>query len=620
MARNSGTDILNIQPNPELGFGEDVAIPVVAKDQKFNEVNKVAQDLLLQDHQNNLLLYQQKIKDRDKMLELFAEGQVQSGKILDGDKKYYDDAEKKKNEAYKNIKGMDDREGISAYLKAHNELKDLVTNLQHRWTEITKQEQEKAQETLPDDQKTRQDHIDKMIAQKPGELVTPFQKALSLDEPSMRQWIYGAPTPSKKTTVKDGDITTVTTTTLPGTPGAATATGTGKNKISPLPTGAKPIAAQPDKIPHGYIQTSPGWQYNLDDFLRNANTGYWEDRNQQQYQTKWFDTFHNSEEWMKKNLIEKENKRLREYAEETGLAPTGKDANGNNTYDATIQWAIGPDGKIVLKEDAPTFAAKHALAMVPGPYKAGPSYEKDYKQLQIDVENKKANAEVAKARSAAALNYAKIDKMKQGAEQDAARVNWFRTNFTQQETLFNPDGTLKAISADNSTPILTFDGNDAKKIITLKPIGVTRIYDRYEPIEIIENGKAKQIPGTSTNGAQPAKDAKIVKQVGGEYVPSLIYGNKTLGKDDFDIKYNDFVTAYESLYKKKPSTTKEEFWKGVVEQGHLPGEYIPIKLKLKGEGNGSSTEEVHVSAANSISNQASSGNETPIFLQENENN
>lgn len=616
MARNSGTDILNIQPNPELGFGQDVAIPVVAKDQKFNEVNKVAQDLLLQDHQNNLVLYNQKIKDRDKMLELFAEGQVQSGKILDGDKRYYDDAEKKKNEAYKNIKGMDDREGISAYLKAHNELKDVVTNLQHRWSEITKQEQEKAAEPLPDDQKIRQDHIDKMIAQKPGELVTPFQKALSLDESSMRQWIYGAPTPSKKTTVKEDGVTTVTT--LPGT--GAAAQGTGKNKTQPLPTGAKAIAVAPDKIPHGYIQTSPGWQYNLDDFLRNANAGYLEDRNQQHYQAKWFDTFHNSEEWMKKNLIEKENKRLREYAEETGLTPTGKDANGNNTYDATIQWAIGPDNKIVLKDNPPTFAAKHALAMVPGPYKVGPSYEKDYKQLQLDVDNKKANAEVAKARSAAALNYAKIGQMKRGEEKDAQMVNWFRTNFTQQETLFNPDGTLKAISADNSTPILTFDANDAKKIITLKPIGTTIIYDKYDPVDIFKDGKKiGQEPGTSKNGAAPASNAKVIKQTGGEYVPSLIYGNKTLGKDDFDIKYNDFVTAYETLYKKKPSTTKEEFWKGVVEQGHLPGEYTPIKLKLKGEGGGAGvTEQVHVSAANSTSNQASSGTESGIFTQENE--
>ena len=64
----TGSSILNYVGNANLGLGENTAIPVAAEKPDLDAVNQAAQNLRMYDHQNNIMLYQQKIAGKSKIL------------------------------------------------------------------------------------------------------------------------------------------------------------------------------------------------------------------------------------------------------------------------------------------------------------------------------------------------------------------------------------------------------------------------------------------------------------------------------------------------------------------------------------------------------------------------
>ena len=97
----TGSSITSYVGNANLGLAENTAIPVAAERPDLEAVNQAAQNLRLYDHQNNILLYNQKIADRDKSLQLLSQNKINSGKILPEDQKHYDQLEKEQTDAWK---------------------------------------------------------------------------------------------------------------------------------------------------------------------------------------------------------------------------------------------------------------------------------------------------------------------------------------------------------------------------------------------------------------------------------------------------------------------------------------------------------------------------------------
>lgn len=447
MPRDTGAQILQIQPQEDLGYAADTAIPVVAKDQTLSEVNKTAQDIMLFDHQNNLTLYNQKIKDRDALLNLFAEGQVSTGKILDGDKHYYEEKEKEMNEAYKGIKGMNDRPGISNYLQKHQELKDLVTNLQIRWTSITGLEKELSEQTLPEDQDAYKKYIAEQYPKKPGELINPFQKAFSMDYPDMVKSNQGkgmgAATIDKTTVTRDakGNVVKSVTQTAPAATGkgkTATATATaidsgGMQNVEPA--GAydpktdswDPTAYSPEQLqqqatsntstasaaPEGYIQVTPETSWNLDDVIKNTETNYLTNKKQAENQRQWFQKFHTSPKWLQKDLITRENAKLRQYVSDKGIDPNSQKGQ-NALHKFHLENPNDPNSRLILDEGITDFAAKSSLAAVDGPFVQKATYQWDEKRAKFNLDVQKVKNELENDRGLRTLKWAdwNLDKDK----------------------------------------------------------------------------------------------------------------------------------------------------------------------------------------------------------------
>jgi len=376
----TGTNILNYKGDANLGLAENTDIPVIAEKPELSQINQAADQLRLFDHQNNIMLYQQKIKDRDASMALLAQGKVQSGKILPEDQKFYDEAEKAQTEAWKGIKGLNDKDGIANYLTKTQQLQDLTNNLQHRWVEVTKLEGEKSKQSLPKDIQAYADHIAKQRSKKVGELIDPFQKSFSGDFDDMAAQIKGTQmltegvggqlpplTSETKTTTtdKNGNVTTK----VVEKPGALPVKG--KQTVTSTST----VGPEGTKESVSIFQKQPDKYYDYPTMLKRAEQLYLGSPEQSENQRQWFTKFHEAPAFIQEDLINKYNQRIKDYSTQRGLQP---DANGR--FQDEIKFKRTPDGKLLLQETPSSFAAKHTLATIEGDYveKGGNTFNESY--------------------------------------------------------------------------------------------------------------------------------------------------------------------------------------------------------------------------------------------------
>lgn len=559
----TGASILNYTGNANLGLGENTNIPVSAEKPELDAVQQASQNLRLYDHQDNVLKYQQKIADRDKALQLLAQGKVNAGKILPEDQKYYDEAEKTQTEAYKAIKGMQDKDGIANYLSATQKLQDLVTNAQHRWIEVTKLEDEKAKQSLPKDVQAYADHIAKQRAKPIGELIDPYQSAFSFDDNKMTGAIRGTQMISKGiggtlpqaqgpktivTTDANGKKTTKTITapTLNmGVSGAGT-----KNKTTPIATNGE----------LSMFQETPERYYDLPTMLKRAEQLYVGDPEQMENQRQLFSKFHEAPDFIQEDLINKYNDRIRTYNEQRGFNP-----------DDNLIKAKNVGGKFILQETPSSFAAKHTLATIEGDYVEKPqkAFNKDIAEYLLGKEKADADALYKKSMAANAgmkarafvANVNSQIKARGGGEkeQNTYLDNIWKRNLLQQDRLTDPAGPT-FITNSTSLPLYTLDVN--RKPTLLKPIGGT---------PIIEN-------------------KKLIGYKGGQYRQNFVYNGK-------NVSYPDLQKMYEVVKKDNPkwNGSFEDYVKGMIEQD------AGLEIKLLGE-NGASDMGINRNALKAISN------------------
>lgn len=423
----TGSQILNYTGSKELGQGSNPNIPVIDPHQNLDIINSTARDIQLLNHADNIKLYEQKIKDRDTTLDLLASGQIASGDIDPNDRKYYDAAKKTATEKfYDMIKngGLNNPDAVRKYYDAVTELKNTAVLAQHNQIEYKKLEQERAQQTLPEDIAAYDNHI-KAQHEKPfGSIIDPYQKAFDYNLTSSQNEVLGLPTTESQlaqpdiqnntgvtqwnsVTDKNGVITNKTTTkTTPVRSGLVTntkggkgitTTGTQVNKDGSL----SPITYTPEKY-----WDLPTIQENVMDLsVSNPKARYTYEKYITDFQSKI------SPQQQLETLVAKNN-RLAQYSQQRGLEKPEQ-----------IKYTVDPSGKILIQETPESFFAKTALASVNGDYVEKPKPEVDYKilenntRLKIERENR-ASAErinannIAKDKYIANLPY---EKQKLGA-------------------------------------------------------------------------------------------------------------------------------------------------------------------------------------------------------------
>lgn len=404
----TGTEILQYGGNKALGLGGNAAIPALASIDN-NIINQTGRDLMLLNHENNIKIYDQKIKDRGTQLQALADGKISTGEILDQDrpvvKKFQDDADK----AFLKMTsegGINNKEAYSNYMGKIRDLTDAVTHAQYRFLGRKQLEAEQSQQPLKSDQEAYANHLanqDKLGFFN-GDY-KPFQKSLDYDaeEISSRGWRdVNAKTPTvttdkKVTTTANGKTTTKNISTTVPVKGAKAGV------ISPAQastTSSSSVVRKPDGTVYQVTQS----QVDFNKIRQNQIADYADDSGKYfENQTKHRNLFETAPDEVFVPYMNHIVQRVKDYNTDRELA------KGDEGYldptDVANRLGIDPNtGKRTgqkIMMSTPDFAALTALADYNGSY--APKTEtflKDETEAvgKVTLEHIKAGAKIAVAK------------------------------------------------------------------------------------------------------------------------------------------------------------------------------------------------------------------------------
>lgn len=413
MPRTTGVDILNIKPDAEMGLAQDTSIPVPAV--ALDQTNKANDDLRLYDHQINLMKYQQKIKDRDRLLEGLEAGQVAVGDIEPEDKRYFDEAEQKARKAFLAVKTIEpDKNGqnkeYQEWMAAQQDLKDEANILQLRRAQLQKLRTELAGTISPSEKKAREKHLAEQKAKNPHETITPFQKSLTIDlDKTLSELQTGAlisddgepvNLPKKTTTIKDANGKITTTTTEKPT------------DKKPVTKSAATVATQPAVGADGYLNTEillePGKKWSLPEITKKAHQMYLEPSGEGFAQIQGInDIFQGNPDDVPKEYLKKANEKLALFHQQNEIGTIKvPDASGGieetGAYPHQINYRILKDGTIRILDNPADFAAKLALANVGGDYVMKPKKGVNEKAVELNLKKAESKARIGAINALAA--------------------------------------------------------------------------------------------------------------------------------------------------------------------------------------------------------------------------
>jgi len=181
-------NLLSYTGTPELGIGAGTA-PVGPTNPNLDVVNNTLRDILLLDNQRNVLLFQQKIRDRDQLTEMIMKNQVSSGDILPEYRQLFDQAEKQAEKAFQDWGGnLNDKDGYRKYQAAIQDLKDIAAHAQGKTMGLRALESDMAKETLPWKKEDMKRWYDKQKGQPFWEPITPYQQMFSFNMGDFDPW------------------------------------------------------------------------------------------------------------------------------------------------------------------------------------------------------------------------------------------------------------------------------------------------------------------------------------------------------------------------------------------------------------------------------------------------
>jgi hypothetical protein len=181
-------NLLSYTGTPELGVGSS-NVPVGPTNPNLDVVNNTLRDILLLDNQRNVLLFQQKIRDRDALTEMIMKNQVSSGDILPEYRQHFDQAEKNAEKEFNQWGGnLNDKDGYRKYQAAIQDLRDISAHAQGKTMGVRALESDMAKETLPWKKKDMKRWYDQQKAQPFWEPVTPYQQMFSFNMGDFDPW------------------------------------------------------------------------------------------------------------------------------------------------------------------------------------------------------------------------------------------------------------------------------------------------------------------------------------------------------------------------------------------------------------------------------------------------
>lgn len=592
------------------GLGANADIPVTDPNANLNVINDFAKTSMLLNAEQNAKIYQQKVKDRDTLIDLLAQGKVASGEIDDRDRKVYDDTEAKQIKAYDSIKGINDTKGIEDYMKATNDLKNVTVHAQSKFLLKKQLQDQLAKTTLPSEQAALKKHIEEQDNKPFWGSVDPYQQHLTFDHPAMNARILeGALNTSGPSVGNIPGTTTQKTTTgmkngVPVTTQTAT-TGAGSKAITPASGGSSSSSVEVNMsniTPLSTIEKS----YDYNKILNNSTDAYLHDEQVRNDQDKWRQSIETGDAYNAKNIVDFTNQRIDQYNQEKGFTP------GQNGYVKPM--IVGkdivqdPNGRFHINMPTSEFAAKTALASIDGPYVSHQTnFNKDIGNYLLAAKKEKDANALGWARLAAQnkLNQAKIKALQPEDVTPFLKNEWVKNlqgqesasgvyNSGNKKGLLNSNIINKPIPANESMVLFSFKGGkpDILEPIDSKPI--------YQLGRNTKNGVDFSLPNE-------AKPDKIVGYKGGHYNP--VYFDNTgnrLGTGAPAQAYGDFVrSAKKAGYKEKDLPTFDNFVKDQIKEGNWKYGMQGAKQLL--------TEEEYIGAQQAISNMLTKSKQQGIF-------
>lgn len=175
----TGSEILSYQGSGGLGYNADIP---VSYGKPLEITNQTIRDIALRDFQKNTMLYQQRIKDRDKMLEMLDSGEIKVGNILDQDRPVVQKALDEQTQAFSDWmkKGVNDIDGALNYKKKTQYANQVTTKAQYRRAYNDKEDKVISEEKIPKFAEARKGHKEKNLSNFWGD-DTPFQESMRLN-------------------------------------------------------------------------------------------------------------------------------------------------------------------------------------------------------------------------------------------------------------------------------------------------------------------------------------------------------------------------------------------------------------------------------------------------------
>mgnify|MGYP001563715896 CR=1 FL=1 len=263
----TASELISNRGDAGLGAGANSGIAVLPTNPNLDIINKAAENIMLLDAQRNQQIFQQKVTDRNKQLELLEAGQISTGDILDKDRSFVNQLQEDTNKAFDTfIKkgGLNNPTAYQEYRKSIKSLGDAVTWAQHRKLGRDILVKEKSQQQLPDLQKAYDSHIEKADEGSFWSDYSPYQQTLSADfsyqDKLGANRMVGSSLKALGTTTKEW-VTTRTKDGKPSTTVTQTTTAAAKGKAGTTPIVSDQINRTVGPDGRTYITSKQSYDY-----------------------------------------------------------------------------------------------------------------------------------------------------------------------------------------------------------------------------------------------------------------------------------------------------------------------------------------------------------------------
>lgn len=390
-------DLLSYKGDAGLGFGSNPNLAPPVRPDTFDSLIQASRDFSARANENNFILFQQKVKDRDRMMEMIAKDEVSLGNVLP---EYVEEINKAKAEQEKAFeeygKNINNTEAFKKYKDAAQKTKDLATIAQTNTVQISLIRKAAAEEQIPERRKQIESFAQKELERGLTDFVRPYQALLNADFEGLANKIAGiSGYVSRGTPQKKGEQKQVS------------ASGAGAD----VETGGGNLILNEKGEPTGLIK-HPDQIDDFDHYQKAAVASYIDPKGEMKAQQDLLiQSIGENDVDKSLELIDLINKRIDQYNKETDgeATPVSKLEQGKD-YVVVVDPENGTP-RVQIKSPTPEFVAKYSLAMKPGNYFQKGIVEPDKKWSDYLLNNQKIKESMSRMGVARAKANAYIENL-----------------------------------------------------------------------------------------------------------------------------------------------------------------------------------------------------------------